>query len=133
MDPSQTSLHYWASNRLVDVFDRITSTGKVTVNDRSIFLAALFDPSTSNEEFSLIDRIYYFVCRGRLQMTDNTFPCLDLKSQPPKPSLSKEMMPELSWETIEKNAGQALSDTMAAVMVNVAVLQDEGLNEILQG
>ena len=127
------SLHYWSPNRLVDVFDRITSTGKVTVNDRSIFLAALFDPSTSNEEFSLIDRIYYFVCRGRLQMTDNVFPCLDCQSQPPKPSLSKEVIPEFAWESIEKNAGQALSDTVAVVMANVAVLQDEGLNEILQG
>ena len=133
MDPSQVSLHYWSPNRLVDVFDRITSTGKVTVNDRSIFLAALFDPSTSNEEFSLIDRIYYFVCRGRLQMTDNVFPCLDCQSQPPKPSLSKEVIPEFAWESIEKNAGQALSDTVAVVMANVAVLQDEGLNEILQG
>lgn len=77
-------LHCWSPNRLVDVFVRIKTTGEVTANDRFIFFATLFDPSTSKEEFFLIDRVCYSVYRGRVRMTDDAFPYLDRKSQSPK-------------------------------------------------
>ncbi len=79
----------WPSYNLVQLFERAYTTGKITALDRTILLGTLFNPSTDNEDLTLIDRLYWAIRKGRVAVAvDANFPSLD-KAQFPKPLISK--------------------------------------------
>ncbi len=58
--------------------------------DCVVLLDLLSNPSTSQEELNLIDRLYWAIWKGRITVADDaTFPCLE-KSKYPKPSMRKD-------------------------------------------
>jgi len=54
-----------------EIFLQTTLSGKITLADRYGLLAVLLDESISEEEICCIDRLFYSLRRGRVQIVDD--------------------------------------------------------------
>ena len=53
------------------LFFRASETGKITLADRYGLLAVLLKANISEEEYRLIDRLFYALRRDRIQLVDD--------------------------------------------------------------
>ena len=97
MKPSQIGFSYddLPSCNLIKLFNRIYDKGQITARSGAVIQNALLNPTTSQEDRVLLDRLCWAVEKGRLTIADDAnFPFLDqLKS--PKPSIGKDGEPYL--------------------------------------
>ena len=88
------------SEKLVEIFERIITTGKVTKNDQAAFLAAFASSTTPQEDLYLIDRLFWLTRLGKIKIAcDASFPKIENLAHFPKP-LKKVESYTLSNETI---------------------------------
>ncbi len=74
------------SDNLVEVFERVITNGKVTVNERAIFLTAFFSPTTPQADLHLIDRLFWLTRLGKIKIAyDAKFPRINNLPHSPKP------------------------------------------------
>jgi len=62
--------HKLVADELWELFARAIKTRKITVAERDALQAVFFDSEVSEEVFEVIDRLYWLLRRGHLQMVD---------------------------------------------------------------
>jgi hypothetical protein len=55
---------------IFDLFAQVSISGKITLADRYGLMAALLEDSLSEEERAAIDRLFYALRRGRMQIVN---------------------------------------------------------------
>ncbi len=95
MDSSQVvfSDNDWPSHNLVQLFNRAHDRGQIAIPDCAVIANTLLDPTTSQEDLILIDRLCWAIWRGRITITDDAnFLSLDT-FKVPKPSMHNDGVP----------------------------------------
>lgn len=54
------------TTKILELYALVSSSGKITLAERLVIGTAFLDNVLSEEELTLIDRMYYFVRRGKL-------------------------------------------------------------------